>query len=99
WTDVSRYGGYTTLDGEAWEFVQWKNRVLATNFNDWPQFIDFGGAEFDDLTSDLRGRHIAVVRDHVVFCNTWDPVDGEVPERVQLVGVHRLVGLHGGSCD
>ena len=83
WTDVSRYGGYTTLDGEAWEFVQWKNRVLATNFNDWPQFIDLGGAEFDDLTSDLRGRHIAVVRDHVVFGNTWDSVDGEVPDRVR----------------
>lgn len=83
WNDVSILYGYSTGTDEVWEFVQWKNRVLATNFSDDPQYIDLGGTDFADLTTDLRARHIAVVRDFVVFGNTFDSVDGNVPDRLR----------------
>lgn len=83
WNDVSADYGYSTADAEIWEFVQWKNRVLATNFSDEPQYIELGGASFDTLTNDLRGRHIAVIRDFVFFGNTFDSSDGNVPDRLR----------------
>lgn len=83
WTDASRVGGYATADEERWEFVQWKNKILAVNFSDNPQQITFGDTNFSDLTSDFRARHIAVVRDFVVAANTFDAVDDLVPSRVR----------------
>jgi hypothetical protein len=83
WTDRSKSGGYSTAAGEIWEFAAWKNKMLATNFTDAPQAITFGGTEFADLTTELRARHIAVVRNFVVFANTFDAVDGAVPSRVR----------------
>src|SRR5690606_30942078 len=72
-----------TGDEERWEFAQWKNKCLAVNFSDNPQQIIFGGSEFSDLTSALKARHIAVIRDFVVMANTNDGVDGNVPSRVR----------------
>lgn len=83
WTDVSKSGGYSTGDEEHWEFAPWKNKVLATNFDDNPQQITFGGANFSDLTTDFKARHITVIRDFVVFANTFDSSDGNVPSRVR----------------
>jgi hypothetical protein len=83
WTDRSKSGGYATGQGERWEFVAWKNKMIATNFTDPPQAITFGGVQFADLTSQLKARHVAVVRDFVVFGNTFDPTDGAVPSRVR----------------
>lgn len=83
WTDRSKLGGYSTGTGEHWEFVQWKNKVLATNYSDNPQQITFGDAAFADLTSDFKARHITAIRDFVVFANTLDGVDGAVPGRVR----------------
>jgi hypothetical protein len=82
WTDKSG-AAYATGSGEVWEFVAWKNKILATNFTNNPQSITFGGAAFADLTAALRARHIAVVRDFVVLGNTFDGVDGDVPARVR----------------
>ena len=82
WTDRSKVGGYAT-GSEVWEFAPWKNKVLATNFNDNPQAITMGATAFADLTTALKGRHIAVVRDFVVLANTFDGVDGDVPSRVR----------------
>lgn len=83
WTDRSKSGGYSTADGERWEFVQWKNKVLGVNFSDNPQQITMGGSAFSDLTTAFRAKHIAVVRDFVVAANTFDSTDDEVPSRVR----------------
>ena len=83
WQDRSITGGYSTGSGERWEFVRWKDKILATNFSDDPQHITFGASEFANLTTALRARHIAAVRDFVVFGNTFDTTDGNVPDRVR----------------
>lgn len=74
---------FTTAEGERWEFVHWKEKVLATNFSDFPREITIGASLFSILTNDLRARHIAVVRNFVVFGNTFDGSDGNVPYRVR----------------
>lgn len=83
WSDVSLAGGYSTGTQEIWEFTRWKEKILATNFSDSPQQITFGGTNFANLTTALRARHIAVVRDFVVFGNTFDATDGIVRDRVR----------------
>ncbi len=74
---------YSTGTGEYWEFAVWKNKVLATNFSDPPQQITFGQTAFSDLTTALRARRIAIIRDFVVLANTFDATDGDVPSRVR----------------
>lgn len=84
WTDVTNTGGaYATGADERWEFTRWKNKVLATNFSDNPQSITFGDANFADLTTTLRFRHISAIRSFVVTGNTFDGSDGNVPVRVR----------------
>ena len=82
WNDVSKVATtYTTGSEERWEFVRWKEKVIATNFSDSPQQITFGGTNFTDLTTALRFRHVAVVGDFVVAGNTFDGTDGTVRDR------------------
>jgi hypothetical protein len=88
WNDVSLGGGYSSGSEERWEFVKWRNKVLATNWNDNPQQITMGGAAFSNLTTTLKARHIAVVRDFVVFGNTFDATDGNEPERVRWSAIN-----------
>lgn len=83
WSDVSLGGGYSTGTEESWEFVKWKDQVLATNFTDEIQTITLGGSNFADLTSDFRCRHIAVIQNHVVVGNTNDATDGDRPDRIR----------------
>src|SRR5690606_8482560 len=66
-----------------WQFVSWKNKVLATNFNDNPQQITFGAGNFSNLTTAFKARHITTIRDFVVVANTSDATDGLVPSRVR----------------
>ena len=88
WNDVSIIGGYSTGTEECWEFVRWKEKILATNFTDNPQQITFGGVNFSDLTTALRFRHIAVVRDFIVSGNTFDSTDGTVRDRVRWSAIN-----------
>jgi hypothetical protein len=87
WTDVSKVGGYSTNSNERWCFVLFGNRVIATNWNDPPQSFDltsstlFANLITSGMTS-LRARYVAVVRDWVVFANTFDGTDGARPARV-----------------
>lgn len=83
WTDRSKPGGYVTPAEQRWEFIGWKDKVLATNFGDAPQQIVLGDAAFSDLTADFRARHLARIRDFVAVANTADPVDGDVTSRVR----------------
>lgn len=84
WTDVTNTGGaYTTTSGEVWNFVRWENKVLAVNWDDSPQQITFGGANFSNLTTAFKARNITVIGDFVVASNTYDVTDGNVPNRVR----------------
>lgn len=82
WDNISG-ATYTTAAGEVWEFCRWENKVLAVNFTDNPQQVTLGGANFSDLTTALKARHITVVRDFVVMANTYDSGDGNVPNRIR----------------
>lgn len=82
WTDVSN-GTYTTGTEEVWEFVRWENKILAVNWNDNPQQITMGAANFSDLTTALKARRIGVVGDFVVMGNTYDSTDGNRPNRIR----------------
>ena len=83
WTDRSIGGGYSTAAEESWEFVRWKNQVLATNWDDSIQFIALGGTIFANLTTDFKCRHLAVIGDFVFAANTTDATDGNVPDRIR----------------
>lgn len=83
WTDASKSGGYSTATEEAWAFARWKNKVIATNFSDDPQFLAMGDTAFANLTTAFKARHVAVVRDFVVFGNTTDSTDGARIDRVR----------------
>lgn len=81
-TDAS-LAPYTTGAEERWSFAQWGQTVIATNFADNPQVITLGGTTFANLTTALKARHVTVIRDFVVFGNTFDATDGNVPNRVR----------------
>lgn len=86
-TDVSTTAGYSTSADEWWEFTQWGNRVIATNYADAVQQLTLGGSNFTALAgSPPKARHIAVVRDFVVLGN----VNGgtATPNRVQWAGIN-----------
>lgn len=83
WSDVSIMGGYSTGTDSTWDMVRWRQQILATNWNDNIQEITFGGANFADLTTALRCRALGVIKDWVIFANTWDGVDGNQPDRVR----------------
>lgn len=83
WTDSSKVGGYSTGTEEVWDFTRWKNKILATNWNDNPQQLSMGGTTFSDLTTDFRCRRLTAIRDHVIAANTFDAADGNVPDRIR----------------
>ena len=88
WTDISKAGGYATASEEDWEFAQWGEEVIATNFTDTMQTLTLGGANFADLGgTPPKARHIAVIKDFVVVGNTYDSSDGNVPNRVRWAGI------------
>jgi hypothetical protein len=84
WADVSIAANYSTSTDGIWEFTQWGNQILATNFIDPIQTFTMGSSS---LFANLGGtppkaRNIAVVRDFVVTANTNDS-DGVLPYRVR----------------
>ena len=86
WTDSSIGGGYSTASEEIWDFIRWKNQVIATNFSNNIQFLELAGTTFANLTTDFRCRRLATVGDFVVAANTYDVTDGLVPDRVRWSG-------------
>lgn len=89
-TDRTNTGGaYSTGAGQVWNFVRFKNKILATNFSNNIQQKDMATsvANFTDLTSDFRAKNITVIGDFVVCSNTFDSSDGNVPNRVRWSGI------------
>lgn len=88
-TDSSVGGGYSCAADSYWEFAQFGNTVVASNFDNNPQQIDLtSGTSFANLSgSPPRFRHVAVIRDFLVVGNTFDSTDGNVPYRVRWPGI------------
>lgn len=83
WTDRSRGAGYSTGSGENWEFTQWGDKVIATNYSDEIQIASTGG-DFSDLTgSPPQARHITSVGNFVVVGNITSN-----PYRIQWSGIN-----------
>lgn len=66
-------GAYTTGVDDYWEFANWGNTVIGINgFTDLPQQISLGAANFVNLSTGVKTKHIATMRDFVVFGNVSD---------------------------
>lgn len=89
WESVSLAdGGYDT-GFETWRFAHFNNYALATTITENIQKFLLGtDTDFSDLGgSPPRARHIAVVKNaFVVLGNTWDSVNGFLPQRVWWSG-------------
>lgn len=84
YSDVSLAGGYTTNPEENWHFTRFGDRLIATNFAENPQsFTLSSSANFANLTTAIKARYCATIRDFLVLGNTYDAVDGNVPHRVR----------------
>ena len=88
-TDLSVSGGYSTAADGQWEFTQFDQTFIATNYDNPVQGITVGGTQFSNLiagTYKPMFRHIDVVRDFLVGGNSTDSTDGDRPNRVWWSG-------------
>lgn len=70
WTDASRTvgGAYNTQPEDFWEYVQWGETVIGTNFTDVPQELTLGSTNFIALPgTPPNARHIGIVTQFVVL--------------------------------
>lgn len=84
WIDVSAEGGYNG-DGNKWQFAQYGNYVIATNYNDPIQVFDLSdiSMSFEVLSENApRCRTLAVVNEFLFLGDTVDQYDGARPGRV-----------------
>lgn len=77
WDDVSKVGGYSTADNDMWDFAQFGNYVIATNFIDPIQYFQLGvSALFANLSSlgdtPPTARFAETVRDFLFLGRTSD---------------------------
>ncbi len=85
WQNASKTPGVYSSTDQVWNFIFFNGSVIGTNFGDPPQiFTLVGGSTFGDLGgAPPRGKYIAVVKNaFVVLGNTYDPTDGNAPQRV-----------------
>ncbi|MDX1408955.1 MAG: hypothetical protein R3330_12495, partial [Saprospiraceae bacterium] len=77
--------------GTRWSHEVWGDYALFTNREDFIQRIDLPatGGLATDLTTDLRARYLAVVKDSFLLAgDTWDSVDGDRPQRVRWPAIN-----------
>lgn len=86
WANVAKAAGAYGIGADAqWQFTYFNGDVIATDFVDPPQSFTLGSsAAFADLPgSPPKGRYVATVKNaFVIFANTNDPADGDMPQRV-----------------
>ena len=85
WQNASQSIGAYNSGDDVWNFVIFNGRVIATNYQNVPQIMALlGGTDFADLAgSPPRGKYIAIVKNaFVVFGNTYDSTNAEMPQRV-----------------
>lgn len=74
-TSVTRAAGgnYTIATDDFWEFVNWGNTIIGVNgFSDLPQQISLGAVNFANLSTGVKAKHIAIMKDFVVMGNVSD---------------------------
>lgn len=88
--DASKGGGYSTDAELLWEFTQFGDRCIATNYADAPQsFVMTSSTDFADLAALApKARHVGVINNFVMFGNLNDATDGVVPWRVQWSSIN-----------
>jgi len=76
-----------TVDGGGrWEFVQWADTIIGTNWDDEMQDMALTSSSFSKLNDGedtINARHIAVARNFVILGYTFDDTDGTSPSRVR----------------
>lgn len=77
WDDVSKVGGYATADEDQWDFAQFGDYVLATNFINAVQYYQLGVSTiFADLSTlgdtPPQARFCEAVRGFMVLGRTSD---------------------------
>ena len=82
-TDISG-AVFTTGADVRWNFTQFGQRVLATNYNDAVQTFTLGSSV---TTANLsatapKARYIAVAKDFLMLGNTYDTTFGYKPQRI-----------------
>lgn len=92
-TDKSKSGGYSTASGDRWNFAQFGETLIATNFTDPPQTatVDTGSAFADLGGSPPKGKFVTIVKDQVFFGYTNDS-DGVKPYRVRWSAINSATG-------
>lgn len=84
WQDISRAGGYTTAPLERWKSVEFGKLQIFTNYTNEPQWISMDSdVQFANLTTLVKGRHIATFSGFTILANTYDAFDGAVPYRIR----------------
>lgn len=84
WGDVSLAGGYNTAEDATWDFIQFGDTVIATNYADAMQKWTLGSSTaWANLGgSPPKARHLAVVRDFVV-CGNLDESGTLTPNKIR----------------
>lgn len=106
WYDSTRVSGaYNTAADDHWEFAQWGEQVVATNYTDDLQAITFGQSNFAAVSgSPPKARHLGIVRDFLVLGNVTDYSSGAaVPTRIHWSGFDNIAqwtpGVASTQCD
>ncbi len=88
WGDVSRSAGpYATASTGRWEFAQYGDRVLATNYADYLQsYVSGTSSVFADITAAPKSKAIGVIGNFIVLGNVVD-TDGVKLTRVRWSGI------------
>jgi len=97
-TDKSKAGGYSTASTDTWNFAQFGETLIATNFTDVIQVATVAGsAVFADLSgSPPKAKFLAVVRDQVMTGYTNDS-DGVKPYRLRWSAINDHTGWTSGT--
>lgn len=88
WNAVTHSAGaYTTAATGRWEFAQYGDRVLATNYaNNLQSYVLGSSAVFADITAAPKSKAIGVIGNFIVLGNLVD-TDGVKPTRIRWSGI------------
>ena len=89
WGNITHSAGpYTTGTTGRWEFAQYGNRVIATNYADAVQTYLLGSSVVcADITAAPKAKAIGNIGNFIVLGNIVDPTDGAKPTRVHWSAV------------
>lgn len=85
---------YNSVAEDYWEFEQFNDILVASNYSDLPQYITVGATTvFKNLTDSIRFRTMAVVKNFMVAGNIYDIATSAVhPTRVQWSAFDSVIG-------